>query len=495
MGTTPMTRMRNERLAELLAEAGWSRAQAASAYNRIAREAGDGGGASIGRSHVSMWVGGTRPSGNSPLILCQALSRRLRREITPDELGLAAPGGPARWAADWSADPLTDMADLGRIDLDTDPRRRGILAGAAYSAAALALPDEAWWRTAGAAAAQAATDRAQAAALSTGTQAAGARSARAQATTGRARRVGRDDVLAVRQLTDAFRRIDQRHGGGHGRTALVSYLNSDVAALLRGSFGSDEVRRDMFDAAGELAYLAGWTAFDNAEHTLAQRYFCLALKLTAQADDPPLAGHILRAMAYQAVDLGFPGRSVELSAASMDGQRYLSATPRERTGLGIAHFRALAAAGERRAAAKALIRAEDDLASASDGIEEPPRALFFAEAALAHEAGRALRDCGDAEGAIEFLQRSVRTRGAAFRRTHALTLGHLGSAQFAAGRVDEACDSWGQALDVVEDGVHSARVRESITQMRTLISPDRYRQLPATAGLHARATTYLAQAS
>jgi hypothetical protein len=316
----------------------------------------------------------------------------------------------------------------------------------------------------------------------------------AQAATGRTRRVGRDDVLAVRQLTDAFRRIDQRHGGGHGRTALVSYLNSDVAALLRGSFGSEEVRRDMFGAAGELAYLVGWTAFDNAEHALAQRYFCLALKLTAQADDPPLAGHILRAMAHQAVDLGFPAHSLELSAASMDGQRYLSATPRERALFGVVHVRGLAAAGDKQATAKALIRAEDDLASASESIEEPPRAFFFAEAALAHEAGGALRDCADSEGRISFLQRSVRTRRAAFRRTHALTLGHLGSAQFAAGRVDEACDSWGQALDVVEDGVHSARVRQAITQMRTLIAPARYRRTPAVADLHARATAYLTQA-
>jgi hypothetical protein len=163
--------------------------------------------------------------------------------------------------------------------------------------------------------------------------------------------------------------------------------------------------------------------------------------------------------------------------------------------LGVIHARGLAATGDKRAAAKALLRAEDDLASASEDIEEPPRTFFVEEASLAQSAGLVLQDCGDDTGAIRQFERSVQTRGTAFRRTHALTLAHLGSAQFAAGYVDEACGSWGQALDVVEDGVYSARARQAVSQMRALISPPRYRRMPAAADLRARATTYLAHAS
>jgi hypothetical protein len=43
----------------------------------------------------------------------------------------------------------------------------------------------------------------------------------------------------------------------------------------------------MFSAASELAYLSGWMAFDNAEHSIAQHYFSVAVKLAAEADDPP----------------------------------------------------------------------------------------------------------------------------------------------------------------------------------------------------------------
>src|SRR6266496_2628197 len=81
---------------------------------------------------------------------------------------------------------------------------------------------------------------------------------------------------------------------------------------------------------GQRAGLPGWMAFDNAEHPVAQRYFTLAVKLAAEADDPPMAGHVLRAMAHQAVDLGHPKHALDLAAASIDGPRYTQASPRER---------------------------------------------------------------------------------------------------------------------------------------------------------------------
>ncbi len=460
-----MTRKRNERLAALLQESRWSRAQAASAFNRVARESKLPGFTSIGRSHVSMWVGGTKPSGVAPLILCQALSRRLKRLVTPDEAGFAVPGPAENRALDWRTDPLIALTDLGRTDLDAD--RRSLLTGAVYSAASLALPGEAWWE-------------------------AMAEKPPASVPPGQWQ-IGHGDVAAVRELTAAFSRIDQRRGGGHGRKALVQYLHSDVAGLLRATFLSEQVRRDMFSAAGETAYLSGWMAFDNSEHAVAQRYFALALQLAARAGNPPLAGHILRAMAHQAIDLGFCKQGLDLSAASMQGQRYASATPRERALLGVVHARGLAANGEKQAAAKALLRAEDDLASASEDIEEPDRTFFFGEASLAHETACTMRDCGDRQGAIRQFRRSVRTRGAAFRRTHAVTLGYLAAAQIAAGSVEEACATWGAVLDAMEEGICSGRARQTVADMRSLVSPYRRRGIRAVAGLDARAAAYLAQ--
>jgi hypothetical protein len=460
-----VARRRNERLAALLEEAGWSRAQAASAFNRVAQENKLFEFASIGRSHVSMWVGGTQPSGPAPIILSQALSRRLKRVVTPDELGFAIRNAPAQGALEWSVDSLIALIDLGRTDLDSDRRR--LLADAVYSVASLTLPGEEWWE-----------------AMSKMPQ---------PSPSVHRQHVGRADVATVEELTRAFSRMDQQRGGGHGRKALVQYLKSDVADFLQGTFPNEQVRRGMFSAAGELAYLSGWMAFDNGEHAVAQRYFVLAVKLAARADNPPLAGHVLRAMAHQALDLGFYKEALDLSTASIEGPRYVSATPRERALLRVVHARGLAVNGEKQAAAQTLLKAEDDLASASVDIEEPHRTFFFSEAALAHEIACTLRDCGDRRGAIRQFRRSVRTRGAAFRRTHAVTLGYLGATQIAGGSVEEACAIWAGVLDVMEEGIYSGRARQAVVDMRNLLSPYRRRGIPVVAELEARAAAYLAR--
>lgn len=112
-----------------------------------------------------------------------------------------------------------------------------------------------------------------------------------------------------------------------GRPALVAYLRTEVAAYLAGRFPSEEVRRAMTSAAGELAYLAGWTAFDAGEHPVAVAWFTVATKLAEEARDAPLAGHVLRAMAHQAVDLHHPRRALELAEGSMIERRYKLAAP------------------------------------------------------------------------------------------------------------------------------------------------------------------------
>jgi hypothetical protein len=468
-------RVANTRLAGLIAEASLSHAQVARIFVRVAVESGADEFAGVGRSHVSHWVGGTRPSGRAPLILCEALSRHLGRNLSLDDLGLAGPVRPANSAfprgLDWQVDPLnalTSAADPSRDDVDLEHRRA--LEAAAYSVAALALPDQLWW--------QRMAER------------------RGAPSTPGSRRVGNGDVDAVRDMAAMFSRIDQRRGGGHARTAVVQYLSADVAGYLHGNFGTERVRRDMLSAAGEIAYIAGWMTFDNCEHATAQRYFSIALKLAAEADDPPLAGHILRALAHQALDLGHRRQALDLATASVTGDRYAQASHRERALLGVVHARSLAITGHREATAAALLRAEDDLAAAyaGEGEAEPDRVFFFGEASLAHETACALRDGGDLPGATREFRRSVRTRKAAmFTRTHAVTLGYLGSVQIQQNDVEQACHTWSAALDSM-DGIRSGRTRQVAADLRHLLVPFQRRRLSFVNELDARAAAYLAAA-
>lgn len=151
----------------------------------------------------------------------------------------------------------------------------------------------------------------------------------------------------------------------------------------------------------------------------------------------------------------------------------------------------MAAADEKRAAAFALNRAEDDLAAAEPGDEEPGRVFFFGEASLAHETACTLRDTGDLAGAIRQFRRSVHTRKAAtFTRTHAVTLGYLGAVQARRGNIEEACATWSRALDAM-DGVRSGRTRQVAVEVRSVLSPFRRRGIRPVAELYARAASYL----
>ncbi|MFG3253247.1 Tat pathway signal protein [Streptomyces sp. NPDC048172] len=454
-----MARERNEQLAAVIGKTGWSQAKVAAAMVRVAKEAGAEELTTVTRSHIAMWVAGTRPSGRAPRILCETLSRRLQRPVSPAEIGLDAPEPPG--ASEWHVDTLTALVDLGSDHVE----RRRLLEGTAYSVGALALPSQRWWDEAP----QRAKERA--------------------ATAGR--RIGMSEIAAVREMTEFFSRRDQRQGGLDGRTALHQYIYDDITAYLTGTFDSDETRTGLYAAAAEAVYLAGWMSFDSSQHEAARRYFTLSLKLASEADDGPLAGHILRAMAHQATDLGYPKNAVDLAGASVDERRYAQATPREQALLGVVQARSLASNGQRRAATEALLRAENDLAAAKPGDEEPSRVWFFSEASLAHETARTLWTLGDLQGAEAEFWRSVRTRNAgAFGRTHAVTLGFLGALEAQQGGVEAACHVWGQALDAMQ-GVQSGRTRESAVTMRRLLSPYRNRGISAAAEIDERAREVL----
>ncbi len=429
----------------------------------------------ISAGYLSMLETGKRRVERYSLVTDLAVALQVApAELVPGLLGgkepCSVPDDSSGLTVSWCTDPLADLAEAEGPDLDMSAGRRRMLARTAWWAAAMTLPDAAWWQAQGKSLPSPPHDRPH--------------------------RIGADDVAAVRQLSVAFSKLDQLRGGGHSRKAIARYLQTDAATMLGGGFAGDHVRRDMYSAVGELAYLSGWMAFDNNEHALARRYFHIALKLAARAANPPLAGHILRAMAHQAIDLGMPAHGLELAEASVEGQRYLSATPRERALLGVVHARALAGAGHTRAAGRALLRAEDDLRSASPGILEPPRIFFFGEASLAHETGRTLQSCGDMQGAVGQLRHSATTRGTAFRRTHAVTLGYLGAAQLTSGDIDQACATWREALDLIEDGgVISGRARQAVTDMHRLIKPMRGSHTAAITDIQERASAHLRAAS
>ncbi|MCX5390920.1 lipopolysaccharide assembly protein LapB [Streptomyces sp. NBC_00094] len=455
---------RNDELAAVIAETGWSQPVVAAAMVRVAAEAGADELLSVKRSHIAMWVAGTRPRGRAADILRETLSRRLGRPLTLTELGLAGNASDSGSGPDWDTDTLTALVDLGRKSMDRE-RRRLLTGTAAYSVGGLVLPRDPWWDEA--------PQRARSRAV------------------GPNRRVGETEVRAVREMTEFFARRDQRHGGVDGRSALYQYIVDDVARYVSGVFSGENSRRALYSAAAEAVYVAGWMSFDASQHEPARRYFILALKLAAEADDAPLAGHILRAMAHQAIDLGHARAALDLATASIERKRYDDATPRERALIGVVRARALAVDGQKSSAISAIHQAETDLDQAAAGDDEPQRVWFFQEASLAHETARTLWALGDLDGALRHFRTSVRHRRTdSFSRTHAVTLGYMGTVQAGQGKIEAACQTWSRALDAME-GVQSGRTREAVVTMRTTLSPFRSRGIPSVSEVDERARVAL----
>jgi hypothetical protein len=252
-------------------------------------------------------------------------------------------------------------------------------------------------------------------------------------------------------------------------------------------------------AAGGLGKRTGGNAdtapgayLTNDEHSAAQRYFAVSTKLAAEANDEPLTGHVLRAMAHQAIDLGHYSEGLELAEASVSGTRYQGACPRERALLKVVHAKALSAAGRATESAKALLEAERDLAAVSDSDHEPARVFFFSEASLAHETACALRDAGNLTGAADQFQLSVHKRKATvFTRTHAITLGYLGTVQARSGEIEKACATWISALDAM-GGVKSGRTRNVAREIRATVAPYVGRHVAGVDEVNERAADYLA---
>lgn len=456
--------MSNDALRTLIARSRLTYRELADSMRRIALENGDVN-FSIAPSYLSRWVQGATPYGLSAAYLAEALSRQLGRTVTVTEAGFPDAVRLQGGAEVWHTDTLVALSDLSRREVDDVDRRQALRGAAAYSLAAVSLPPSGWWET--------------------------VRWRGASRRPTSAQRVGVSDVQAVRRATQLFLRMDQRYGGGHARSGVQAYLTSDVYRLLRGRFVDESTRMGMASAASELAYTCGWMHFDNGEHALAQEEFQVAMQLAAEADDAPLAGHILRAMAHQAIDLGYGNEALGLANDSVDERRYALASPREKALIGVVRARALASTRNNRLASQALLQAEDDLAAASDATPEPDRVFFFAEASLAHETACTLRDMGDLHGAEREFLHSIRTRDSkTFTRTHLVTLGYLGEVQLRRGELDRACATWTRVMDGLE-GIQSNRTRDAVVTIHARLQPITRRAGASVRELDQRASAYL----
>jgi hypothetical protein len=258
-------------------------------------------------------------------------------------------------------------------------------------------------------------------------------------------RVGMAEAEAIRDTFSAFQELDTKYGGAHARTALIQYLNSDVAPLLEKS-STDSVGRAVFGAAAELTYLAGLTAFDSGQHGLAERYFVQALRLASEAEEHAFAGNILAAMSHMAASHGDGHEAVQLAKAGLCGAKSTGIHSVEmRLNAMLARGHALLMEPDK--CAVALSKAEVALDKAKPGCELS-WCRFLDGAFLAGETAQCFLALGQPELAQRFAVESVKSNSQRTRRL-ALSQVVLASSYVQMDEPEAGCSEGKQALNLI----------------------------------------------
>ncbi|MFJ2704455.1 tol-pal system YbgF family protein [Streptomyces sp. NPDC087428] len=450
------TRTPNHKLRDLVTETGWTYGALAKAVRAVAAECGTG--LRTNKSTVEHWIAGVTPAGDTGRYLAAALSRRLGRLLTPGDLGLAEPQDSDGIGLSLGNDPIDTLLPMWRFELD----RRRFLTASAYSVAAAALPLSYVREIA---------DRT------------------AAARTGHT--VGMAEVAAVRDMVRVFSEMDERHGGQHGRSALVQYLRDDVSPLCRGRFRTEEIRRHMLSAASRGVHLLGWKSYDAGQQGLAQRYYLQSYALAVESGITGHDGFVMRTMAMQGLKLHRPEHCQGLAETGLNRAKGKVGTQTESL-FRIVHAHTLAKSGRRQAALAETERARALLA-ARPGDEVPFWALAWGPpvASVHSRTAKVYETLGEHRAAAEQYGRAATSRpSGTYARIVALDLVAGAEMQLKGGQIEQACTTWGRALDHM-DGVRSVRTRKAVTSMRSDLARFRSRGVRCAAELDERAIDFL----
>jgi hypothetical protein len=446
-GGNPAVSEPNEALAQLIEEAdqldGCSLAGLARRVNTLGYD--EGLTLRYDYTAVHRWVKkGERPRPPVPSLLARALSEKLGRRITPADFGMTDAESLASRGLRYPASPLTTvdtLYELGKADV----KRRSVIK-APFALAALAAPSRDWL-------------------LAILDETANERGPR---------KVGLKQVEGIREMFRLFQEMDVMRGGGHGRVALVEYMNSYVLPLLRRKH-DPAVEPLLYQAASEQAYLVGWMAYDDGQHGLAQRYLIQSLRLAQASGDAKLGAHVLAGMSDQANLLGHPHEALKLAKSGQRGIT-LHDSPACLADLYILEARAHAALHDERATAKAVRRAEDTFGHVAPA-DEPEWARFIDAAYLFGEAAHCFRDLGQPDQIDRFAGESAaeaKRQGRARRGT--LSQAALSIAHLERGEVDQAAATGLQVIQLATT-VDSSRCLETIRDLRRRLNA--YTDVPA----------------
>ncbi|MGH9175241.1 MAG: transcriptional regulator, partial [Vicinamibacterales bacterium] len=199
-----------------------------------------------------------------------------------------------------------------------------------------------------------------------------------------------------------LRVMDDTAGGGSVLLLAQQQFEAVTELLDKASYDETTGRR-FHGVLAELGQLCGWTAYDDGQQGLAQRYYVTALRAAHTADDRPLGAHILSCMAQQSTRQGRPAEAVTLVETALAGVRGRQ-TPRLLAQLHIQQASAFAALRDVSACAAAAFRAREYVEPRD---EDPPWLYWVSQADITSCAGERLLRLGQADQAVILLEEGI----------------------------------------------------------------------------------------
>jgi transcriptional regulator with XRE-family HTH domain len=275
------------------------------------------------------------------------------------------------------------------------------------------------------------------------------------------------DVVTVKEMTQTFRRLDNRYGGGRNRSALVTFLNTTVPRMLNDVSAIGDARKELYGAAAEMHQLAGWMAYDVGQAKPGRSHLREALRLCQDIGDEALAGEMLAGMSHHAAFHREPAHAVDLALAARVAAKR-AGLPKLQAEAAVMEAHGLALQGDKQACLNILREAEEAFAKSS-GTESPTWLDYFDEAYLAAKFAHAFRDLGIPKEAERFARRSLEMSDG-YERGRLFNTALLASTLADQGLVQEATSLASDALDMTST-VRSVRSSAYIADVGRRLKP------------------------
>lgn len=291
--------------------------------------------------------------------------------------------------------------------------------------------------------------------------------------------IGLADVEQVRATTRALAASENMFGGGLSCEAAAGQLR--WAARLLDARSSNNTKRAMYEAVGNLAGVVAFSAFDIGNQDTASKCFDFALWCANQGGSWALRAATLADMARQSVYLGQLDDALSLVEFAQVRTDRLSATGRAM--VSTVRARLLAQLGRHDEAVAEVDRADVHFAERSPD-DDPPWLVYYDEAEHQGTTARALTPLAIAQRepgeAAERLDAAVRLHSDDYPRSRAFSRIRLAALTMAAGEPRAAVPIGQQAL-VEAEALHSRRMMDELRSLDRAAS--QHRSVPEVAEL------------